>query len=182
MQNYVHSSRHQKSVSCSVMSDSATPWTITWQALLFMEFSPGKNTGVESHSLFQEIFPTQELTQVSCTADRFFTIWDPREVQYTSSKRLKRTHKSKSHAQVRVKSWSDFLSLSFSRLLFWFAIPFSNWKEDWPKLGAASNRKIFHSSIFSPGCPEAPHLGTGLWVSQHYLRSWRQGTARTLKF
>ena len=35
-------------VSHSIMSDSATPWN-----------SPGKNTGVGSHSLLQGIFPTK---------------------------------------------------------------------------------------------------------------------------
>ena len=39
--------------SCSVVSNSATPWTYSaWN-------SPGQNTGVGSHSLLQEIFPTQ---------------------------------------------------------------------------------------------------------------------------
>ena len=35
------------------------PWTVARQAPLSMEFSPVKNTGVGSHSLLQEIFPTQ---------------------------------------------------------------------------------------------------------------------------
>ena len=37
--------------------------------------SPGKNTGVASHSLLQGILPTQDQTQVSCIAGWFFTIW-----------------------------------------------------------------------------------------------------------
>ena len=36
--------------------------------------SPGKNTGVGCRALFQGIFPTQDGTQVSCIAGRFFTI------------------------------------------------------------------------------------------------------------
>ena len=48
----------QYGVSHSVMSDSETPWTVTHQAHLSMEF-PGKNTGVGSHSLLQGIFPTR---------------------------------------------------------------------------------------------------------------------------
>ena len=36
------------------------PWTIDCQAPLSME-CPGKNTGVGSHSLLQDIFPTQGL-------------------------------------------------------------------------------------------------------------------------
>ena len=41
--------------------------------------SPGKNTGVGSHSLCQGIFPTQGSNLVSHTAGRFFTIWATRE-------------------------------------------------------------------------------------------------------
>ena len=35
-----------------------TPWTVAHQTPLFMGF-PGKNTGVDCHSLLQGIFPTQ---------------------------------------------------------------------------------------------------------------------------
>ena len=41
--------------------------------------SPGKNTGVGSHSLFQGIFPIQGLSQVSRTAGGFFAVWAARE-------------------------------------------------------------------------------------------------------
>ena len=37
--------------------------------------SPGQNTGVGSLSLLQQILPTQDRTQVSHIADRFFTSW-----------------------------------------------------------------------------------------------------------
>ena len=40
---------------------------------------PGKNTRVDCHTLLQGIFPTQNWTQVSCIAGRFFTIWATRE-------------------------------------------------------------------------------------------------------
>ena len=43
----------KESESCSVVSDSATPWTI--QSMN----SPGQNTGVGSRPLLQGIFPTQ---------------------------------------------------------------------------------------------------------------------------
>ena len=47
------------SVSCSVVSNSfETPWTITHQAPLSMEFS-SKNTGVCCHFLLQGIFQTE---------------------------------------------------------------------------------------------------------------------------
>ena len=45
-------------VSRSVVSDSATPWTVARQAPLSMEF-PRENTGMGSHSLLQRIFPIQ---------------------------------------------------------------------------------------------------------------------------
>ena len=41
-----------------VLCHSATPWRVALHAPLSMDF-PGKNTGVGSHSLLQEIFPTQ---------------------------------------------------------------------------------------------------------------------------
>ena len=43
--------------------------------------SPIKNSWVGCHSLLQGIFPTQYLTQVSCIAGRFFTIWATSEAQ-----------------------------------------------------------------------------------------------------
>ena len=36
---------------------------------------PGKNTGVDNHSLLQGIFQPRDGTQVSCIAGRLFTIW-----------------------------------------------------------------------------------------------------------
>ena len=43
---------------CSVVSDSANPWTVAHR-LLFLWKSPGKNTGVGCHALLQGILPTQ---------------------------------------------------------------------------------------------------------------------------
>ena len=37
--------------------------------------SPGKNTGVGCHALFQGIFQLRDRTQVSHIVGRFFTIW-----------------------------------------------------------------------------------------------------------
>ena len=50
-----------KSVSCSVMSDPLRPHRLQPARLLCPWNSPGKNTGVGSHSLLQRIFPTQGL-------------------------------------------------------------------------------------------------------------------------
>ena len=64
----------------SVMSDSATPWTIARQAPLSMEFS-SKDTGVGSHSFSRGSPWPRDQIQVSCTAGRFFTAWATREAQ-----------------------------------------------------------------------------------------------------
>ena len=44
--------------TCSVVSDSATLWTVARQASVHGD-SPGKNTGVGCHALLPGIFPTQ---------------------------------------------------------------------------------------------------------------------------
>ena len=56
------------------MSNSLRP-----HGLYSPQNSPGQNTGVGSLSLLQGIFPTQDQTQVSCIAGRFFTNWATRE-------------------------------------------------------------------------------------------------------
>ena len=56
----------------------ATPWIVPRQAPLN---SPGKNTGVGSHSLLQGSSWPRDQTQVSHIADRSFTIWATSEVQ-----------------------------------------------------------------------------------------------------
>ena len=48
------------SVSCSVMPDSMRPHWLQPTRRLCLWDSPGKNTGVDCHFLFQGIFPTQE--------------------------------------------------------------------------------------------------------------------------
>ena len=50
-------------------------WLFATHGLYSPWHSPGQNTGVGSLSLLQEIFPTQGLNQVSCTAGGFFTSW-----------------------------------------------------------------------------------------------------------
>ena len=51
----------KRSESCSVVSDSLRPHGLWPARLLCLWDSPGKNTGVCSHSLLQGIFPTQGL-------------------------------------------------------------------------------------------------------------------------
>ena len=51
--------KSKKSESCSVISDSLQPHGLQPARLLCPWDSPGQDTGVGSHSLFQGIFPTQ---------------------------------------------------------------------------------------------------------------------------
>ena len=58
------------------MSNSATAWTVAYQAPLSWDF-PGKNTRVGCHAFFQRIFLTQGLNRVSMSpalVAGFFTI------------------------------------------------------------------------------------------------------------
>ena len=60
----------------SVVSDSATPWTVACQVLCPWD-SPGKDTGVSCQDLLQGIFPTQGSNlphfMSPALAGRFFT-------------------------------------------------------------------------------------------------------------
>ena len=63
-----------ESVSCSVVSDSLYPMDYSLPGSSVHGDSPGKNTGLGSHSLLQGIFLTRDQTLVSCTADRASTV------------------------------------------------------------------------------------------------------------
>ena len=63
----------------SVVSNSLRPHGLQPTRLLCPRNSPGKNTGVDSHSLLQRILLTQDQTWVSCTGGKFFTDWATRE-------------------------------------------------------------------------------------------------------
>ena len=104
---YIHIWSEVKVLSRSVVCDSLKPQGLQPTRLLCSWNSPGKNTGVNSHSLLQEIFLTQganlsgilqartlewitipfskrsswprEQIWVSCIAGRLFTIWANRE-------------------------------------------------------------------------------------------------------
>ena len=65
-------------LSCSVVSDSG-PIGSSPPGFSVHGDCPGKNTRVGGHALLQGIFPTQDQTQVSRIAGRFFTKWDTRE-------------------------------------------------------------------------------------------------------
>ena len=70
-----HQPIRSENVSHSVSSDSfVTPWTVVHQVRCSWNF-PGKINGVGCHFLHQGIILTRGLTQVSCTAGGFCTIW-----------------------------------------------------------------------------------------------------------
>ena len=56
---------------CNCM-DCSPPDFCPWNSL-------GKNTGVDTHSLLQRIFPTQGSNRVSCISGRLLTTWTTRE-------------------------------------------------------------------------------------------------------
>ena len=67
-------------VGCSVVSQCLRPMDYMRPARLHCPWnSPGKNIGVGSHSLLQEIFLTQGLNWISCIIGRFLTIKATRE-------------------------------------------------------------------------------------------------------
>ena len=68
-----------ESESRPVVSDSLRP-----RGLNHPRNSPGQNTGVDSCSFLQGVFPAQGSNTVSCTAGRFFPSWATREAQYWS--------------------------------------------------------------------------------------------------
>ena len=68
--------------SSSVVSNSLRPHGLEPTRLLHRWDFPGKNTGVGCDFLLQDIFPTQDWTQISCIVGRCFTIWATREDRY----------------------------------------------------------------------------------------------------
>ena len=69
---------------------------------------PGQNTGVPSLSLLQEIFPTQDQTQVSHIASRFFTSWATREARTWVYKHTKNPALFPSHS-IPISTISNLL-------------------------------------------------------------------------
>ena len=82
----MHKSIESKGENRSVVSDSLWPHGLhsSWN-------SPGQNTGVDSLSLLQGISQPRDLTQVSCTAGRFFTSWATKEALKTQKETAKVT-------------------------------------------------------------------------------------------
>ena len=71
-----------ESVSSSVVSNSLWPRGLQPTRLLCPWDSLGKNTGV-AVPFFRRSSLSRDLTQVSCTAGRFFTVWTTREAVWS---------------------------------------------------------------------------------------------------
>ena len=111
--------------SCSVVSDSETPWTTAYQAPLSMGFSrqeywsgsplpspwshivpgnsPGQNTGVGGLSLSRGSSQPRNRTGISCIACGFFTNWAIRETW--EIKQLQQLLKTNKHAGISTHTW-----------------------------------------------------------------------------
>ena len=67
--------------SCSVVSDSATPWTVACQAPLSLGILQARILEQVAMPSSRETSQPRDQTQVSCIAGRFFTIWATRAAQ-----------------------------------------------------------------------------------------------------
>ena len=99
--------------------------------------STEKNNRLNSHSLLQVIFQTQELNLVSCTESRLFTIWATKEAPMKENMKV-------SVVQSCLTLWNSMtlvlqapLSIEFSRQEYWNRLPFSD-PEDFPGPGIES--------------------------------------------
>ena len=77
---YFHMSK-SNCASHSVMSSSLWPHGLQPTRLLYPWNSPGKNIGVDSHSLLQRIYSTRGLNLGLLIAGIFFIAWATREAQ-----------------------------------------------------------------------------------------------------
>ena len=103
-----------KCVSHSVVSNSATPWTIGFYSRLLCPWnSPDKNTGVGCHALFQGIFPTQgsNLGLLHC-----------RQILYRLS------HQGSLYLLVNVLNDCFFKALFWNSIRFTWKLPEQYWK------------------------------------------------------
>ena len=118
-------------VSCSVVSDSLRPHGL-WPTRLLCPWSkntPGKNTGVDSHSLLQGFFPIQGLNLVSCITDRLL----PKPV---ITLRITKWWNFNVFISSTFVSWHPYVKMSFS----FFPLSFSS-----------LSRHLFLGSLWSYG-------------------------------
>ena len=77
--------KESESAYHSVLSDSATPWTVAHQGPLSMEFSSQEFWMWVAILISRGSPQPRDQTCVSCIAGRSFTIWATREVHFHQS-------------------------------------------------------------------------------------------------
>ena len=118
-----------ESVSCSVMSDSLQLHGLYSDRLLCPWDSPGKNTGVGSHSLLQRIFPTQGLNPSFLHCREILSC-----LSHQKALCGKHEYWSKKASSQMDKEISLWIHRSFSLSLWWSPNPNADiltWKEAW---------------------------------------------------
>ena len=101
-------------LSRSVMSDSATPWTVAHQAPLSMGFSRQEYwSGLPLPSPGD--LPDRDWTQDSCIAGRFFTIWDNRGALVHILVRCKK----KGNSSTCYTAWKNLGHSKWNKMVTW---------------------------------------------------------------
>ena len=96
-----------KCVSHSVVSDSATPWTVAHQAPLFMGILQARILEWIAMLSSRVSSPPRDWTQVSCTAGGFFTVWATKIVTPFSLQRNILPWKNSFFPKVHKTLWSN---------------------------------------------------------------------------
>ena len=116
-----------ESESLSVVSDSLQP-----HGLKSPRNSPGQNTGVGSHSLLQEVFPTQGSNPGLPHCRQIFTSWATRETHATQcgQKKKKTKYRNNSYSLTAksnlIKKWEDVNRHVSKKTRRW---PTGTWKD-----------------------------------------------------
>ena len=128
---------------CSCVWLFANPLAVALQAPL-SGGSPGKNDSVDSHSILQEIFPTQGLnSHLSCLLHIYIHMW-----------------KSLSRVRLFATSWTVAYqappSMGFSRQEYWSGLPFPS-PGDLPDPGIEPGSPAFQADALTSE-PEVTYL------------------------
>ena len=136
---------------CSCVWLFANPLAVALQAPL-SGGSPGKNDSVDSHSILQEIFPTQGLnSHLSCLLHIYIHMW-----------------KSLSRVRLFATSWTVAYqappSMGFSRQEYWSGLPFPS-PGDLPDPGIEPGSPAFQADALTSE-PEVTYLN---WIQFRYV-------------
>ena len=149
---------HWYGVSCSVVSVSLQHHELQPTRLLCPWNSPGKNTGVDCHTLLQGSSWPRDQTQVSYIAGRFFTIWAIK----ASEKEKKSVWRIKAGQGI----WGYSLGL-WAQVAIWIVILAG--------LQAAALIQTRNRSVFSKHMSIAPFL---LSACRNFIPPWENKQTR----